>query len=185
LDRDTSSLIRGFSKRILPLRVILELFRSASKVHVFQAGLFFFQEILPTRVKHHLSRFPLQFPFEAAIFFFSCSLVSIAWKGFGTVVSSLFAPLMDPRVRNAQLTGNLGTRLATDLGESHRLALKLLRRGLVDCVHDPGSPSGIVYPKLSLLHKSGETSNQWLCLKIAPKMAHMWRIFKGKSRIGT
>jgi hypothetical protein len=60
LDRDTSSLIRGFSKRILPLRVILELFRSASKVHVFQAGLFFFQEILPTRVKHHLSRFPTE-----------------------------------------------------------------------------------------------------------------------------
>jgi galactokinase len=39
-------------------------------------------------------------------------------------------------------------------------------------VHDPGSPSGRVYPKLSLLHKSGETSAYNERQKVCEGAAH-------------
>ena len=41
---------------VFPLRTILRLLGNESKVHLFQAILF--QEMLPTRVKSHLARFP-------------------------------------------------------------------------------------------------------------------------------
>jgi hypothetical protein len=55
-------------------------------------------------------------------------------------VSQFRASLMDPRVGNAQVTGDVCHRLSTGLGELHRLALPLLRRGLVDFLHDPCPP---------------------------------------------
>jgi len=47
---------------------------------------------------------------------------------------------MDPRVGNAQFTGDLCNRLSADLGELHHIALKLLQRGLLDFLHDPFLP---------------------------------------------
>jgi hypothetical protein len=67
---------------------------------------------------------------------------------------------MDPRVRDTQLTGGLGNRLSAGLSEPHRLSLELLRIRLLDFWHDPASPSGIVYPKFSLLHKSEGSSER-------------------------
>lgn len=81
-----------------------------------------------------------------------------AWKRFGAMFSSFLAPLMDRRVGNAQLAGHLRDRLATGLGYLHRFMLKLWCIGPLDILHDPCPPSGTVYPKLSLLHKSGARS---------------------------
>ena len=44
---------------VFPLRTILRLLGNESKVHLFQAILF--QEMLPTRVKSHLTRFLAEF----------------------------------------------------------------------------------------------------------------------------
>src|SRR5436305_11355742 len=82
--------------------------------------------------------------------------MSTAWKGFGTMLSQLFTPLMNRSVANTELTGNLGNRFATALSESYRFPLKFL--GIRPFLHALGSPFGIVYPKFLLLHKSGETS---------------------------
>src|SRR2546430_16592065 len=49
-------------------------------------------------------------------------------------------------------------RLSAGLSVPHRLSLELLRIRLLDFWHDPASPSGIVYPKFSLLHKSEGSS---------------------------
>ena len=65
---------------------------------------------------------------------------------------------MDRAIANAQFTGDLGNRLASGLREPGCLPLELLRVRLLDFLHDSGSPSGIVYPKLSPFHKSGGTS---------------------------
>ncbi len=43
------------------------------------------------------------------------------------MLSQLLAPLMNPLVGNAQLTGDLGNRLSAGLSEPYRLALKLMR----------------------------------------------------------
>lgn len=73
--------------------------------------------------------------------------------------SAFVAPLMDRAVTNAQLTGDLSNGLSAGLRQPDRLTLKLLRVRLLDFLHDPSSPSGIVYPKLSPFHKSGRTSD--------------------------
>src|SRR5947209_3923552 len=81
-----------------------------------------------------------------------------AWKCFVTVLGQLLAPLMDPRLRDAQLASHLSNRLATRLGEPYGFALKLLCLGLLDFLHDPCLPSGIVFSKILLLHESGSRS---------------------------
>ena len=45
--------------------------------------------------------------------------------------------LMVPRVGNGQFTCDVCNRLSAGLSEPHRLALTLLRRGLLDFLHDP------------------------------------------------
>src|SRR5258708_34454261 len=85
-------------------------------------------------------------------------LMSTAWEGFGAVLRQLLAALMDRRVRNAQFTGYVRNRLPTGLSQSHRLPLKLGCVGLLNLLHDPFSPSGIVYSKISLLHNFGVRS---------------------------
>src|SRR5258706_10168012 len=82
-----------------------------------------------------------------------------AWERFVAVVSQLLAPLMDGGVGNAQLTGYLGNRLSAGLSEPYGFALKLLRIGLLDFLHDPCLPSGIVSSKILLLHGSGSRSH--------------------------
>lgn len=44
-------------------------------------------------------------------------------------------------------------RLPADLDKSDRLSLKLDLIGLLLLLHDPFPPSGVVYTKISLLHK--------------------------------
>src|SRR5260221_6913595 len=81
-----------------------------------------------------------------------------AWKGFRAVLGQFLAPLVDGRVGNAQLSGHMRDRLPAGLRQPHCLALELLRVGLLDFLHDPCPPFGIVYPKISLFHKSGGSS---------------------------
>src|SRR5713226_2485161 len=92
----------------------------------------------------------LQLTFQAAIFFLQCRLVSTAGKRFGPMFRQFFAPLMDPRVANAQLTGDLGNRLSAGLRKPDCLALKLLYVRLLHFLLAPGSPSGIVYPNTTV-----------------------------------
>jgi hypothetical protein len=54
--------------------------------------------------------------------------------------SQLLASLMDPRVGNARVTGDVCNRLSAGLGEPHCLVLTLLHRGLLDFLHDPCPP---------------------------------------------
>src|SRR5258708_32172599 len=87
--------------------------------------------------------------------------MSTAWEGFRAVLRQLLAPLMDRRVRNAQFTGYVRNRLPTGLSQSHHLTLKLGCVGLLNLLHDPFSPSGIVYSKISLLHNFGVRSKRY------------------------
>src|SRR5579871_633317 len=84
--------------------------------------------------------------------------MSTAGKGFCAMVRQFFAPLMDRTVADTQLTSHLGNGLAAGLHQPHGLALKFLGVRLLHFCHDPGSPSGIVYPKLLPFHKTGGTS---------------------------
>ena len=77
------------------------------------------------------------------------------------MISQLLAPLMDPLIGNAQLTGDLGNLLPAGLSEPYRLAITILRVCHLDFLHDPCPLSGIVYPKISLLHKSGESPQSY------------------------
>src|SRR5260221_11153178 len=81
-----------------------------------------------------------------------------ARKGFGTVLSQFFAPLMNRRVRDAQLAGHLRDWLATGLRQLHRFALKLDGIGLLNLCHDLFPPLRVVYSKLLLLHQFGARS---------------------------
>src|SRR5256714_10469940 len=60
-----------------------------------------------------------------------------AWKGLGTVLGELLAPLMNGCIGNAQVTGHLRDRLPTGLNQLHRFALKLCCVGLLNFLHDP------------------------------------------------
>ena len=82
-----------------------------------------------------------------------------ARKGFGTVLSQFFAPLLNRRVGDAQLAGHLRDGLATALRPSHRFALKLDGLGLLNLCHDLFPPLRGVYSKLLLLYKFGARSS--------------------------
>src|SRR5213082_1978970 len=86
-------------------------------------------------------------------------LMPTARKGFGTVLSQFFAPLLNRRVGDAQLAGHLRDWLATGLRQSHRFALKLDGLGLLNLCHDLFPPLRGVYSKLLLLYKFGARSN--------------------------
>src|SRR5260221_2641674 len=101
-----------------------------------------------------------QFAFEAAHFLDFRGLMSTAWEGFGSVPCQLLTPLMDRRIGNPQVASDVRNRLPTGLSQSHRFTLKFGCVGLLNLLHDPGPPSGIVYPKLSLLHKFGVRSDR-------------------------
>src|SRR5260370_19597291 len=79
-------------------------------------------------------------------------------NGKAAMFRQLLTPLMVGAVGNAQLTGDLSNWFATGLCEPYCFTLKFLGVRLLDFLHVPASPSGIVYPKLSLLHKSGGSS---------------------------
>jgi signal transduction histidine kinase len=65
---DTPSLARGIYKQIVsPFGSILELFRGYEQGSCVPDCLFLFREMLPTRVKHHLTRFPLAQALRAAM----------------------------------------------------------------------------------------------------------------------
>src|SRR6266567_5954302 len=102
---------------------------------------------------------PFQLPFESPQLLFLGGLMPTAWKRFLTMLGQLLAPLWDRCVRDAQLTGDLRDWLPTGLGQPHRFSLKLLCLRLLDFCHDPCSPFGTVYPKISLFHKSGARSS--------------------------
>src|ERR1700738_1762315 len=87
---------------------------------------------------------PFQLPFESAQFLFLGRLMPTAWKRFLTMLGQLLAPLLDRRVGDDQLTGDLRDWLPAGLGQMHCFALKLLRIGLLDFCHDPCSPLGTV-----------------------------------------
>jgi len=64
---DTPSLARGIYKQIVsPFGSILELFRGYEQDSCVPDCLFLFREMLPTRVKHHLTRFPM---YDRFVFF--------------------------------------------------------------------------------------------------------------------
>ena len=85
--------------------------------------------------------------------------MSTAWEGFRAVLGELLTPLMDRRIGNPQVASDLRNGLPTGLSQSHRFTLKLGCLGLLNLLHDPGPPSGRVYPKLSLLHNFGVRSH--------------------------
>src|SRR6266567_8334135 len=60
-----------------------------------------------------------------------------AWEGFGSLFSQLLAPLMYPRIRDAQLTGHMRNRLPTGLGQADRFTLELLCVRFLHLLHDP------------------------------------------------
>src|SRR5258708_31164398 len=84
--------------------------------------------------------------------------MSTAWEGFGAVLDELLPPLWDRRIGNPQIASNVRNGFPTGLSQSHRFPLKLECVGLLNLLHTPGPPSGIVYPKLSLLHQFGGRS---------------------------
>lgn len=86
-------------------------------------------------------------------------LMSTARKRYLAMFGSFLAPLMDRRVRNAQLTSDLRNWLATRPGQLHCFALKLRRVGFLDFLHDPCPPFEIVYSKLFPFHKRGARSS--------------------------
>ena len=59
------------------------------------------------------------------------------WKRYVAVLGQLLVLLMDNRARNAQLAGDLCDRFPADLSEMGCLMLQLLRRGLVNFLHEP------------------------------------------------
>ncbi len=67
---------------------------------------------------------------------------------------------MDACVGNAQFTDDVCNRLSAGLGEEHRLALKLLRRALLDFLHDPCPPAVRIYSNLLLLNDTGAISHR-------------------------
>ncbi len=71
----------------------------------------------------------------------------------------------ESRIGNAQFTGDVCNRLSAVLGEPHQLALKLLRRIILDFLHGPCPPLVRIYPKLSLLHESGASSDLRVLMK--------------------
>ena len=99
-----------------------------------------------------------QLPFESPQLLFLGGLMPTAWKRFLTMLGQLLAPLRDRGVGDAQLTGDLRDWLPAGLGQMLGFALQLLRLGLLDFCHDPCSPFGTVYPKISLFHQSGARS---------------------------
>ena len=83
------------------------------------------------------------------------------------------------RVGNAQFTGDVSNQFTTGLGEEYYLEIKLLRRALLDFLHNLGSTAFRIYPNLLLLHETGSISDyrclakkgQWLQfrLEIGPR----------------
>jgi hypothetical protein len=69
---------------------------------------------------------------------------------------------MDSRVGHAQFTGDMCNRFSSGLGEPHHLTFTLLRRALLNFLHDPCPPVGGIYPKLSLHHEAGAISPPFL-----------------------
>ena len=65
---------------------------------------------------------------------------------------------MDGGIRDAQFTGDLGNRLAAGLCQLYCFSLQLGRLGLLRFLHALFPPLRRVYPKISLLYKSGECS---------------------------
>ena len=65
---------------------------------------------------------------------------------------------MDSRVGNAQFTSDVCNRLSSALSEPHRLALTLLRNGLLDFLHNLGPSAVRIYSHLLLLHVTGAIS---------------------------
>src|SRR5712691_10649036 len=63
-------------------------------------------------------------------------LMSTTWKGLGTVLGQLLAPLMNGAVGNAQVTGHLRDRLPTGLNQLHGFPLKLRCVDLLHFLHD-------------------------------------------------
>ena len=72
---------------VFPLHTILRLLGNESKVHVFQAILF--QEMLPTRVKTHLTRFRYKLYlmrfYSSRQDFFASSIARRCYQGRGEV----------------------------------------------------------------------------------------------------
>jgi hypothetical protein len=64
-------------------------------------------------------------------------LMPAPWEGFGSVPRGFFAPLLNRRIRDAQLAGHVRAWLATGLRQAHHFALQLDTLRLLYLCHDP------------------------------------------------
>src|SRR5258708_14036518 len=69
-----------------------------------------------------------------------------------------FPPVMNGRIGNASLASDLCSRLPARLSKSHCFSFKLCCIRLLGFLHDLSPHLRIVYPTISLLYKSGESS---------------------------
>src|SRR5690349_13284059 len=73
--------------------------------------------------------------------------MAASWKGLLPMGGQRLAPLIDGRVRDAQLLGHLRDWLAARLRQSHRFALKLSGVRLLHFLHALHPLSEVVYLK--------------------------------------
>src|SRR6267154_3945614 len=90
------------------------------------------------------------------------------WKGFLVMLSQFFSPLMDPRIGDAQFSGNLCDRLATRLRQLHRLLFEFSCRDFLNFCHADPFPDLLEYiSALATLPNRGKVTVSFCTLAIA------------------